>query len=81
MSDNLRVCEDCGDAYTLGRFCTTCLHQRMIDSAEAAFDDLYDIPEDGDGHSIIGPYEDDDYLDDNESELGDPYHDGYQDPV
>lgn len=32
--DGLRLCENCGDAYTLGRLCRSCREQEMIDAAE-----------------------------------------------
>lgn len=41
MSDGLRLCEDCGDAYTTGRYCTSCAHQRMIDAAESDPEDIH----------------------------------------
>jgi len=34
--DGLHVCEVCGDAYTTGRLCTNCAHQKMIDDAESS---------------------------------------------
>lgn len=35
MSDGLRLCLDCGDAYTTGDYCASCQHQRNIDMAES----------------------------------------------
>lgn len=38
MSDGLNLCEDCGGAYTLTRYCRLCEEQRMIDAG-------HDVPE------------------------------------
>lgn len=49
--DGLHLCEDCGDAYTLGRFCTSCAQQRSIDATESVFfypEDEVDPCADGD---------------------------------
>jgi len=36
--DGLHLCLDCGDAYTTGDYCTSCAHQRMIDSDPGPYD-------------------------------------------
>ena len=44
MSDQLNLCANCGDAYTLGRLCRSCAEQEAIDNDNYAGG--YDMEED-----------------------------------
>lgn len=35
--DGLKLCIDCGDAYTLGSRCTSCAQQHMIDNDDGPY--------------------------------------------